>query len=90
MKKFILYGNETAITLYKKSKEALINSNCYDFMIYQCDEDIDMDLHNAKQWDKNITINKSTYDLLYKNLCWKLRKFTITPEHKKQIKKYKK
>ncbi len=81
---FILCANKLSLSLYKISREALIQSNCYDFFVYKNPEKKDYE-----EWETFIEIDEETYFLLYNNLCNKFRKHIVTPmylNYKKTLK----
>ncbi|WP_166962113.1 hypothetical protein [Yeosuana marina] len=69
---YILAANSAAMELFKISKEALMESNNYDFMVFKFSawEDVLVDL---EEWEDHVSINESTYNILHGNLCVKLR-----------------
>ncbi|WP_162880155.1 hypothetical protein [Mariniflexile rhizosphaerae] len=75
---FILAANSIAMALYKESKEALMASDCYDFMVfkYSSREAI---LEDLEEWEESISIDEDTYRALHGNLCIKLKAFFDTP-----------
>ena len=58
----MLSANKVAIDLYNQSKEVLMTSDNYGFMVFRFSE-----------WEDYITIDKATYHELYSNLCVKFR-----------------
>ncbi|WP_142784054.1 hypothetical protein [Changchengzhania lutea] len=69
---YILSANKAAMDLYKESKETLIKSASYDFMVFKC-SDWDDILEDMQEWEDYMTIDESTYHTLYSNLCIKFR-----------------
>ena len=69
---YILAANSTAMELYKISKEALMESNSHDFMVFRFSgwEDV---LDDLEEWEDFVPIDESTYDALHGNLCIKIR-----------------
>ena len=58
--------------LYKISKETLMESNSYDFMVFRF-SNWDEILEDLKEWEDYVSIDESTYDLLHNNLCIKFK-----------------
>jgi hypothetical protein len=71
---YILAANSAAMELYKISKEALMESDNYDFMVFKFPEWGDV-LEDLEEWEDYVSINESTYNILHGNLCIKLREF---------------
>lgn len=78
---YILYSTGEAMSLFKKSTEALIESNCFDFDLCRCSASI----HKVEVFTDNFpveehtVIDKNTYHRLHSNLCQKVKKFIINP-----------
>lgn len=82
--KFVLCVNKLSLSLYKKSREALIQSNCYDFFVF-----INPEKKDYEEWETYLEIDEETYFMLYNNLCDKYRKNIVTPmylNYKKTLK----
>lgn len=58
--------------LFKISKEALMESNSYDYMVFRFTEWEEVS-KNLEEWEDYVSINGSTYNILHRNLCIKLR-----------------
>lgn len=69
---FILAANKLAMELYKESKETLMKSDSYDFKVFKFSK-WDEVQEELQEWEDYITIDESTYNLLYSNLCKKFR-----------------
>lgn len=56
------------MALYTISKEALMESNSYDFMVFRFIEwgEVSEDL---EEWEGYVSINESAYNILHRNLC---------------------
>ncbi len=74
---FILSANSIAMALYRESKEALMTSDCHDFIVFRCSSR-DAILEDLEEWEESISIDESTYSALHGNLCTKLRAFFNT------------
>lgn len=79
---FIFAANSMAMALYRESKEALMASDCYDFMVFKYSrrEAILEDLEEWEEWEGSISIDESTYNALHGNLYTKLRAFFNNPK----------
>lgn len=71
---YILAANSTAMEQYKISKEALMESNSCDFMVFRFSEWEEV-LEGLEEWEYYVSIHESTYNILHRNLCIKLREF---------------
>jgi len=71
---YILAANSAAMELYKVSKETLMESNSCDFMVFKFPE-WEEGLEDLKEWEYYVSIHESTYNILHRNLCLKLREF---------------
>lgn len=71
---YILAANSTAMELYKISKEALMESNNCDFMVFRFSEWEEV-LEDLEEWEDYVYIHESTYNILHRNLCIKLKEF---------------
>lgn len=69
---YILSANNLAMALFKQSKETLINSDNYDFMVFRFTDRKDVQ-EELDEWENHITIDEPTYHDLYGNLCVKFR-----------------
>tara|TARA_R110001592_G_scaffold277942_3_gene545206 strand:- start:636 stop:878 length:243 start_codon:yes stop_codon:yes gene_type:complete len=69
---YILAANRATMELFKISKEALMKSNSYDFMVFRFCEWKDI-LEDLEEWEDYVSINEPTYNALHRNLCVKLR-----------------
>ena len=69
---YILSANQEAMELYRQSKETLINSNSYDFMVFRFSE-WDGILEDLEEWEDYVAIDEATYHALHSNLCVKFR-----------------
>ncbi|TXG39568.1 hypothetical protein [Seonamhaeicola maritimus] len=69
---YILAANKVAMELFKESKETLMNSNCYDFMVYRF-SNWNAIMEELEEWEDYIDINESAYHELYSNICLKFR-----------------
>ncbi len=69
---YILATNQITLALYKESKEVLMTSNSYDFMVFKF-ANWDEVLEDLEEWEDYISIDESTYNALHSNLCKKLR-----------------
>ncbi len=69
---YILSANKTAMALFKTSKETLMHSTSYDFMVYRFSQ-WDEVLEELEDWEDYIDIDEATYHALYSNLCLKFR-----------------
>ena len=69
---YILAANKTALSLYKQSKEVLVQSDNYDFMVFKFSKWEEV-LKDLEEWEDYISIDEVTFDELYHNLCVKLR-----------------
>ena len=76
---FILAANSIAMALYRKSKEALMSSDCYDFMVFR-HSGRNFILDGLEEWEESVSIDEATYDVLHCNLCTKLRTLYNTPK----------
>jgi NAD(P)H-flavin reductase len=75
---YILCANSFGMALYRESKEALMASDCYDFMVFRY-PDRNIILEDLKEWKESISIDESTYRELHQNLCKKVRAFFSAP-----------
>ncbi|SNZ01444.1 hypothetical protein [Flagellimonas pacifica] len=78
--KYVLYGGEAALVLYEKSTGALMASDTFDFLPIRYSDVKELDHHSKESpedWNKGdaLKIDEGTYDLLYHNLCYKLREY---------------
>lgn len=69
---YILSANKEAMDLFNSSEQALLDSSSFDFMVYRFTGKSEV-LKDLEEWDFNVPISKSSYMLLYSNLCRKLR-----------------
>ncbi len=69
---YILSTNSIAMALYMESKQALMASDCYDFMVFRC-YGLETILEDLMEWEESISIDEVTYLELHGNLCAKLR-----------------
>ena len=69
---YILAANKATMELFKISREALMESKSYDFMVYRFSEWEDV-LDDLEEWEDFVSINEATYSALHRNLCIKLR-----------------
>ncbi len=69
---YILCANRVAMELFNQSKETLMNSESYDFMVFSFTE-WDAILEDLAEWEDYVAIDKATYHELYTNLCIKFR-----------------
>ncbi|WP_338359871.1 hypothetical protein [Yeosuana marina] len=69
---YILAANRAAMELFKISTETLMESNSYDFMVFRFCEWKEI-LKDLEEWEDYVSINESTYNVLHRNLCVKLR-----------------
>ena len=69
---YVMAANKEAMTLYRISKETLMESNSYDFMVYRFSS-WDEVLNELEEWEDYIDIDEGTYHELYTNLCVKFR-----------------
>lgn len=69
---YILSANKAAMALFKASKETLMESTSYDFMVYRFSQ-WDEVLEELVEWEDYIDIDEATYHALYSNLCIKFR-----------------
>ncbi len=83
---YILSANKEAMALYNKSKDALIESDCYDFMVYKYSSHKNTVMLETEEWDETVQINASIFIDLHLNLCTKFRKFILEPSRKKYLK----
>ena len=77
---FILSVNSVAMALYRESKEALMASDCHDFMVFRY-SNREVVLEDLEGWEESISIDEFTYSALHGNLCTKLRAFFNTRAH---------
>ncbi len=56
----------------KQSKETLMKSDSYDFMVFKFSV-WDEVLEELEEWEDYVAIDESTYNLLHRNLCIKFR-----------------
>lgn len=83
---FFLSGNKEAMTLYKEGKNVLIESDCYDFMVYKYFSYKEEDIPETEDWAETVQINASVFIDLHLNLCTKFRKFIVEPSREKYLK----
>lgn len=69
---YVLSANKTAMDLYNQSKEVLMTSDNYDFMVFRFYKNDDI-LEDLEEWEDYIVIDETTYHELYRNLCVKFR-----------------
>ena len=69
---YVLSANKTAMNLYNQSKESLMTSDNYDFMVFRFYKNDDI-LEDIEEWEESVLIDEPTYHLLYSNLCIKFR-----------------
>ena len=69
---YILTANKASMELYKKSKDILMESYSYDFMVFRF-SNFDEILEDLKEWEDYVSIDEATYDLLHSNLCIKFK-----------------
>ncbi len=69
---YILAANRAAMELYRISKESLMESNSYDFMVFRFSEWEEV-LEDLEEWEDYVSIHEATYNILHRNLCIKLR-----------------
>lgn len=69
---YVLSANKSAMALFKASKETLIKSTSYDFMVYRFSK-WDEVLEELEDWEDYVDIDEATYHALYSNLCIKFR-----------------
>lgn len=67
---YVLAANKMAMALFKISKETLMESNSYDFMVYRFSSWEDV-LEELEDWEDYMDIDEGTYHELYTNLCVK-------------------
>lgn len=76
---YILSTNSIAMALYMESKQALMASDCYDFMVFRC-YGLETILEDLMEWEESISIDEATYRALLGNLCTKLRDLFYAPK----------
>ncbi|MFI1770590.1 hypothetical protein [Thalassobellus citreus] len=64
----ILSANKSAMAFFKTSKETLMHSTSYDFIVFRFYQWDDI-LEELDAWETYITIDEETYHTLYSNLC---------------------
>ena len=69
---YVLLANYDAMELFRKSERELLESASYDFMVYSFNDRNAM-LKDLENYEDYVLINETTYQLLYANLCKKLR-----------------
>lgn len=69
---YVLSANKTAMDLYNQSKEALMTSDSYDFMVFRFST-WDAILEDLDEWEDYVAIDEATYHELHSNLCVKFR-----------------
>lgn len=67
---YFLSVNKEAMDLYLESRDALIDSDCYDFMVYKFSDFSKKGF--SEDWEHQIPIDEETYSVLHLNLCSKL------------------
>ncbi|WP_298535884.1 hypothetical protein [uncultured Algibacter sp.] len=72
LRTYILCANQKAMALYKLSKETLMTSTSYDFMVFGFSKWEDV-IEDMEEWEDFVAIDETTYHELHANLCVKLR-----------------
>lgn len=69
---YMLCANAHAMALFKQSKETLMTSASYDFIVFRFThwEEVQKEL---EEWEDYVAIDEPTYHDLYTNLCVKFR-----------------
>lgn len=69
---FFLRANKEAMDLYNESREALMDSECFDFHVYK--HSLESKKNTSEEWEFDVAIDEETYSALHLNLCAKFGK----------------
>lgn len=75
---FFLCANKEALA-YRPDANALMDSDCSDFMVYKIPLNGNKELLHEEKWDDIISIPEATYEALHLNLSKKKKKFVLDP-----------
>ncbi|WP_136468758.1 hypothetical protein [Flagellimonas onchidii] len=76
---YFLCMNEEASLLFSESVQSLIDSKCFDYMVYRVVKDNGKYDADMNVWSIKVEINEGLYLRLHYNLCRKLREFVRLP-----------
>ena len=65
-------ANNTAMGMYKRSLQTLLDSDNFDFIVYKI-TDWNEVVEDLEEWQDYKMIDKEVYALLHANLCKKLK-----------------
>ncbi|MEM8937945.1 MAG: hypothetical protein AAGC64_01205 [Bacteroidota bacterium] len=70
---YLLCMNDEAFLLYEQSVGKLLESDCFDFMVYRFVDENRSYQTDIDIWSVEVEINEDIYSALHLNLCKKLK-----------------
>ena len=70
---YLLCMNEEAASLYMESINRLVESDCFDFMVYKLVDGNRKYQAGIDTWSEEVEISEGFYSILHINLCPKLK-----------------